>query len=146
MTRTLSQGRGWFAKANRVRGFFSARKTALKVPTQRIRELRRNQTDAEHQAWHLLRGRRTLGLKFHRQYPIGKYVVDFYCFDIRLAIELDGGPHSQPSQQARDASKEDYLRQIGIRVLRVPNAMVLEDPEAFRAKISRCQLRLDSEK
>jgi len=118
----------------------------LRVPTERVRELRRSQTEAERRAWYLLRGRRTLGLKFHRQYPIGKYVVDFYCFDIRLAIELDGGAHSQPIQIKRDAAKDEYLRSLGIQVLRVPNGLVLEDPEEFQAKISGCQLRLERQK
>lgn len=111
-----------------------------RVPTDRVRELRRQQTAAERQAWHLLRDRRTLGWKFHRQYPIGKYGVDFCCFDLRLAIELDGGAHSQPRQLKRVAEKDGYLKSLGIRVSRVPNGLVLENPEAFQAKISRCQL------
>jgi very-short-patch-repair endonuclease len=57
--------------------------------------------------------------------------VDFYCFEHRLAIELDGSVHSQPSQMQNDAAKEDYLRTLGIRLLRIPNAMALEDPEEF---------------
>ena len=68
--------------------------------------------------------------------------MDFYCFDIKLAIELDGGAHSQPSHIRRDAVKDEYLRNLGIRVLRVPNGLVLEDPEEFQAKISGCQLRV----
>jgi len=110
----------------------------MRVPTARIRELRRQQTEAERQAWQLLRGRRMLGLKFHRQYPVGNYVVDFYCFNLRLAVELDGSAHSQPSQRQRDEEKERYLRRLGIGV---PNALVLQGPEAFRAKIRQRQLR-----
>jgi very-short-patch-repair endonuclease len=68
----------------------------MRIPTQRIRELRRSQTEAEKAAWYLLRGRR-LRAKFRRQCPIDNRVVDFYCFEHRLAIELDGGVHSQPS-------------------------------------------------
>jgi uroporphyrinogen-III synthase len=68
----------------------------VRIPTQRVRELRRDQTGAEKAAWYLLRGRR-LGAKFHRQCRIENWVVDFYCFEHRLAIELDGGVHSQPS-------------------------------------------------
>jgi len=58
-------------------------------------------------------------------------VLDFYCFEHRLAIELDGGVHSQIGQMRRDAAKEDYLRTLGIRLLRIPNAMVLEHPDEF---------------
>ena len=61
--------------------------------------------------------------------------MDFYCFEHRLAIELDGGIHSQPSQMRKDAAKEDYLRTLGIRLLRIPNALVLEDPEEFVRKV-----------
>ncbi|HTG59459.1 MAG TPA: endonuclease domain-containing protein [Terriglobia bacterium] len=102
----------------------------MHLPTQRVRELRRNQTEAERAAWYLLRDRR-LGAKFRRQCRIGKWVVDFYCFERRLAVEFDGSVHSQPSQMRRDAAKEDYLRTIGVHLLRIPNGLVLEDPEGF---------------
>jgi uroporphyrinogen-III synthase len=105
----------------------------MRIPTQRVRELRRNQTEAEKAAWYLLRGRR-LGAKFHRQCRIENWVVDFYCFEHRLAIELDGGVHSQPSQMRKDAAKEDYLRSPGIGLLRIPNGLVLEDADEFVRK------------
>ena len=106
----------------------------VRIPTQRVRELRRDQTEAEKAAWYLLRGRR-LDAKFRRQCRIENWIVDFYCFEHRLAIELDGGVHSQPSQRRRDAAKEDSLRTLGIRLLRIPNGLVLEDPEEFVRKI-----------
>jgi very-short-patch-repair endonuclease len=106
----------------------------MSIPTQRLRALRRKQTDAEKAAWHLLRGRR-LGAKFRRQYRIENWVVDFYCFEQRLAIELDGSVHSQPSQMRRDAAKADYLTTIGVRLLRIPNGLVLEDPEGFVRRV-----------
>jgi len=106
----------------------------VRIPTERVRGLRRSQTEAEKAAWYLLRGRR-VGVKFRRQSRIDKWVVDFFCFEHRLAIELDGGVHSQPNQVWKDAAKEDHLRTLGIRVLRVPNRMVLEDPEAFVRKV-----------
>jgi len=106
----------------------------VRIPTQRVRELRRDQTDGEKAAWYLLRGRR-LGAKFHRQFRIENWVVDFYCFEHRLAIELDGGVHSQPSQMRKDAAKEDYLRTLGISLLRIPNGLVVEDPEEFVLKV-----------
>jgi very-short-patch-repair endonuclease len=106
----------------------------MRVPTKRVRELRAEQTEAEKAAWSLLRNRR-LGLKFHRQYPIDKYLVDFFCFERRLAIELDGGVHSQPSQIRKDTAKDAYLKGIGIVVLRLPNGLVLKDPGRFIHKI-----------
>jgi uroporphyrinogen-III synthase len=107
----------------------------VRVPTRRIRELRRSQTEAEKTAWYLLR-KRNLGLKFRRQYPIDSYVGDFYCFERRLAVELDGGIHSQPSQIRKDREKDAYLRSLGIQVLRLPNGLVLEDPEGFVREVS----------
>ncbi len=104
------------------------------VPTRRLRELRRSQTEAEKAAWYLLRGR-SLGAKFRRQCRIDKWVVDFFCFEHRLAIELDGSVHSQPSQMRKDAAKDDYLRTLGMRLLRVPNGMVLEDPDEFVRRV-----------
>ncbi|HEV2492081.1 MAG TPA: endonuclease domain-containing protein [Terriglobia bacterium] len=115
-----------------MRGVFS-----VEVPTPRLRELRRQQTAAEKLAWHLLRDRRA-GLKFRRQFPIGNYVVDFYCFEARLAVELDGSAHAQPSQEKRDRDKDAYLKSIGIRVLRLPNGLVTENPEEFVRKIREC--------
>jgi len=82
----------------------------------------------------LLRGQK-LGPKFRRQCRIEHWVVDFYCFEHRLAIELDGGVHSQPSQMRKDAEKEDYLRTLGIGLLRIPNGLELEFPEEFVRKV-----------
>jgi len=106
----------------------------VRIPTQPVRELRRSQTEAEKAAWYLLRGRR-LGAKFRRQCRIENWVVDFYCFERRLAIELDGSVHSQPSQMRKDAAKDDSLRTLGIGLLRIPNGLVLEDPMEFVRKV-----------
>ncbi|MBI1940316.1 MAG: DUF559 domain-containing protein [Acidobacteria bacterium] len=92
-------------------------------------------TPAEDQAWWLLRNRGLSGLKFRRQHPVGKYVVDFYCSQAHLAVELDGSAHAQPSQARKDAAKVAYLRRMGICVLRLPNKMVAEDPAMFLAKV-----------
>jgi very-short-patch-repair endonuclease len=96
--------------------------------------LRHNPTEAERAAWYSLRDRR-LGAKFRRQCRIEKWVVDFYCFEHRLAIELDRGAHSQPSQMRKDALKEGRLRTLGISLLRIPNGMVLGDPEEFARRV-----------
>ena len=122
------------AGAGRVRGQFSVR-----VPTPRVRDLRRQETAAEKLAWRLLRDR-CAGLKFRRQFPIGNYVVDFYCFEVCMAVELDGSAHAQPSQAKKDRAKDAYLTRLGIRVLRLPNGQVMEDPEGFVKKIHESAL------
>jgi very-short-patch-repair endonuclease len=96
--------------------------------------LRRHETEAEKAAWCLLRGRK-LGAKFRRQCRIESWAVDFYCFGHRLAIELDGGVHSQATQMRKDAAKEDYLRTAGISLLRILNGLALEDPDEFVRKV-----------
>ena len=96
--------------------------------------MRASSTETEKAAWTLLRDRR-LGAKFRRQFRIENGVLDFYCFEHRLALELDGGVHSQIDQMRKDAAKEDYLRTLGIRLLRIPNAMVLEHPDEFVRKV-----------
>ena len=136
------------AGADRVRGSFRGQAKLLcparspqccytlpvRIPAQRVRELRRDQTEAEKAAWYLLRGRR-LGGKFRRQCRIENWVVDFYCFEHQLAIDLDGGVHSRPSQMRKDAAKGDCLRTLGISLLRIPNGLVVQDPEEFVRKV-----------
>ena len=115
----------------------------MRIPTPRVRELRVNPTEAERTAWYLLRDRR-LEAKFHRQCRIENWVVDFYCFEHRLAIELDGGVHSQPRQMQKDAAKGHYLRTPGVTLLRIPNGLVLGDPEEFVRKIQQAiKVRID---
>ncbi|HTS71699.1 MAG TPA: endonuclease domain-containing protein [Terriglobia bacterium] len=106
----------------------------MRIPTARIRELRASPTEAEKAEWNLLRDRR-LGAKFRRQFRIENGILDFYCFEHRLAIELDGGVHSQIDQMRKDAAKEDNLRTVGIRLLRIPNAMARGHPDEFVRKV-----------
>ena len=91
------------------------------------RKLRRHQTDAENHLWHYLRNRRLLGFKFRRQYPIGRYVVDFACTEKAFIIELDGGQHAE--QQARDRARTHFLEQQGYRVIRFWDDAVLKDTD-----------------
>ncbi|GIV55420.1 MAG: hypothetical protein KatS3mg040_0188 [Candidatus Kapaibacterium sp.] len=94
------------------------------------RQLRRNLTDAEKLLWMLLRGRQFGGWKFRRQHPMPPYVLDFYCHELRLAIELDGGQHNTPEQLHYDQQRSEYLAAKGINVLRFWNNQVLQETEA----------------
>jgi very-short-patch-repair endonuclease len=76
-----------------------------------------------------------LGARFRRQFRIESGVLDFCCFEHRLAIELDCGVHSQIDQMRKDAVKEDYLRTLGIRLLRIPNGMALDHPNEFEREV-----------
>ncbi len=89
------------------------------------RKLRREMTLAEAMLWRSLRGGGLDGLKFRRQVPIGRYVVDFLCVEHRLAVELDGAPHDRDEQKARDASRDAWLREHGYSILRLRNELVI---------------------
>jgi very-short-patch-repair endonuclease len=94
------------------------------APLDFRRMLRREASDAEKRLWCLLRNRR-LEAKFRRQHPVGPFVLDFFCQERRLAIELDGGQHYEPAQMARDARRTRYLEERGIRVIRFTNLELL---------------------
>ena len=91
------------------------------------RELRQKQTPAEQAMWKLLRDRRLHDLKVRRQFPIGNFVVDFCCYELRLVIELDGEVHSEPRQMAHDENRDAYIRSCGYRILRFSNQRVFDD-------------------
>jgi len=94
------------------------------------RKLRQNQTDAEQLLWNFLRDRRFAGKKFRRQHPIDRYIIDFYCHEERLAVELDGGQHNENSRQRYDDQRSAFLKEQGIRVVRFWNNDVLGQTEA----------------
>lgn len=93
------------------------------------RSLRRKMTLPEVILWHWLR-QRPDGLKFRRQYPTGPYVLDFYCSDARLAIEVDGEAHLRGDRPQRDEARDQWLRANGIETLRIPAVDLLEDADA----------------
>ena len=93
------------------------------------RELRKNATDAENLFWQLLRRNQILGFGFRRQHPVGSYILDFYCHQAKLAIELDGGQHAEEAQRAHDDKRSDWLKAQGITVLRFWNNEVLTNTE-----------------
>jgi very-short-patch-repair endonuclease len=73
----------------------------MKASPKTARRLRRNQTDAERMLWLRLRGRRLDGWKFRRQFPIDRFVANFFCADAHLVIELDGGQHAVRTEAER---------------------------------------------
>ena len=96
---------------------------------KRVRDLRKNQTEAEIIFWELVRNKKLLGLKFRRQHQIGHYIVDFYCHSERLIIELDGEVHNTPEQKTKDEKRDKYLKSLGNRILRVNNTELFENTE-----------------
>ena len=93
------------------------------------KQLRKDQTKAEEQLWQLLRNRKANGSKFRRQHTIGPFIVDFYCHEAGLAIEVDGGIHDNPGAQEHDRGREFELGQLGITVVRFSNKQVIDSSE-----------------
>ena len=87
--------------------------------------LRQRTTPAEEMLWSALRGRMVCGLKFRRQHPIGPFVVDFWCPERNLVVEVDGDVHDGQAEQ--DAYRDEHLAAFGCRVLRFRNGEVLHD-------------------
>ena len=85
------------------------------------KHLRKISTRAEKILWQLLRNRRFEGYKIRRQYPIGKYVDDFYCHQSRLVIESDGEVHDNAEQIEFDSERDEYMEGLGLKILRFKN-------------------------
>lgn len=96
--------------------------------TALARHLRREQTSAEACLWNLVRGRRLAGVKFRRQVPVERYVVDFICVEARLIVEIDGRVHDDEDTQLRDIERTAVLEACGYHLLRFQNEAVLNDP------------------
>ncbi len=97
----------------------------LKYVKDKRKNLRNNPTDAEKYLWYELRESQLNNKKFRRQHSIGKYVVDFYCPEERLVIELDGVQHEEVEQKEYDEKRTEYLDSMGINVIRFKNTDVI---------------------
>lgn len=102
---------------------------------ERARELRQNQTPAEAMMWGLVRNRQVADLKFRRQHQIGTYIVDFYCDELSLIVELDGEYHFEPDQIEKDKKREADLRALGFDILRFENKQFMDDPVSVLEEI-----------
>lgn len=93
------------------------------------RDLRQKQTDAERFLWKRLRNRQVLDCKFYRQFALGNYILDFYCLEKKLAIELDGSQHLVDSQVLYDQKRKDYLLKYGVKILRFLDNEVFQNTD-----------------
>jgi very-short-patch-repair endonuclease len=103
------------------------------IVRQRARELRQPQTPAEEQLWQNLRRRQLKGYYFRRQHPIGNFIVDFYCAEVRLVIEVDGDIHAFREQY--DAARTVWLIERDYYLLRFTNDQVFRQLEAVLGHI-----------
>ncbi|WP_368565891.1 DUF559 domain-containing protein [Pseudoxanthomonas sp. UTMC 1351] len=100
-----------------------------------IRLLRKNSTEPEQLLWGFLRDRRLHNQKFRRQKSLGPYVLDFYCHELKLAVELDGGQHNEPAHLASDARRDAFVASYGVTTLRYWNHDVLTHTDDVLADI-----------
>ena len=115
---------------------------AMSDLTKLAKHLRGSSTDAERRLWTHLRARRFQDLKFRRQQPIGRYIVDFVCFRKNLIIELDGGQHAE--QGDADRQRDAFLKARGFRILRIWNNELMSNPEGVLQMIEiKCRMVFD---
>lgn len=104
------------------------------------RELRQRQTKAEGLLWNRLRRHQLCGLKFKRQHRIGNFIVDFYCDELKLVIEVEGGVHRIPEQIVQDKVRFEELEERGLNILRIKNEEVVEHIDSVLEKILKFRL------
>jgi len=103
--------------------------------TELAKKLRNNPTDTEKKLWYFLRNKQLKGLKFRRQHPIGKYIVDFVCLEKRLIVELDSGQHLENKKE--DQEREQWLKERGYAVIRFWNDDALQKTAAVLEEIGK---------
>lgn len=113
----------------------------LKEQTVVRRSLRNNSTAPEAILWLRLKGKQIEGLKFRRQFGVGPYVLDFYCPELRLAIELDGEVHNTSWGEAHDEIRTKFLMENNINVLRFKNEVVYQNIEAIVQEIREYKIK-----
>ena len=103
---------------------------------KRAAELRKKMTLSEKFLWDKLKNKSVFPHKFRRQHPINRFIVDFYCHHLRLAIEVDGSIHDIPENKEYDANRTIALNELGITVLRFPNEEVINTRQEVLDKIA----------
>ncbi|WP_020531603.1 endonuclease domain-containing protein [Flexithrix dorotheae] len=91
------------------------------------RSLRNNSTKSEIKLWGYLKGKQMMGYDFHRQKPINNYILDFFCHELMLGIELDGITHQEEVTAIKDRQKEEKLNSLGVHILRFEDDEVMND-------------------
>jgi very-short-patch-repair endonuclease len=91
------------------------------------RRLRNKSTKSEIKLWLCIKGKQMKGYDFHRQKPLNYYIADFYCYELKLVIELDGESHLSEEVKLKDSKKQKKLESLGLKVLRFKDEEVFED-------------------
>ncbi len=122
----------WFPACSSETRMIERRRNKYNNPkqTEKRKELRNDGTAAEAVLWTYLRKRQLLGKKFRRQYSIGPYIVDFYCPECSLIVELDGKRHFSMLRGNYELERTRYLEKEGLQILRFENRVLRENAEA----------------
>ena len=115
---------------------YNLHKGARSIIHQFAKELRHTETEAEKKLWGLLRNRKLKGKKIRRQHAFADYILDFYCHECKLAVELDGSFHTSEDQQLYDEARTSLLYEHGIKVIRFWNDEVLNETEKTLERIA----------
>ena len=128
----LDENMGIIKKVIEKNMFFGAKAELFTMALQ----MRKNPTEVERAMWKIFRKFRQSGFPFHRQHPIEFYIVDFYCHNLRLVIEVDGEIHTEKEMQSHDEGRTGELERFGIKVIRFTNSQILHDSDLVVEKIN----------
>jgi len=104
---------------------------------RRARDLRKRMTQPEEKMWQLLRNGQFHNLKFRRQHPIRRFIVDFYCHELKLVVEIDGSIHDTEIQKELDENRTFMIEELGLKVIRFKNQMVMNDITSVLTEIEK---------
>lgn len=110
---------------------------AQKTTRELAKTLRNSLTPAESRFWFYVKSKKMLGLKFRRQHPIGNFIADFYCHELKLVIEIDGGVHYSAKTKAADSSRTLKINELGLTVLRFSNQDVFYNVSGIEEKVRK---------
>lgn len=110
---------------------------ARKATRELAKTFRRSLTPAENRFWFFVKGKKMLGLKFRRQHPIGNFIADFYCHELKLVIELDGPVHNSDKAKKSDSFRTFKINELGLRVLRFSNDNVFFNVAGIKEEVRK---------
>jgi very-short-patch-repair endonuclease len=114
----------------------------IKIKKLQRRNLRQQDIACEKIVWHKLRNRGLNGLKFKRQYSIGNYIIDFFCPELKIGIEIDGATHSTPAETEYDRQRQSHIEKFNIKIIRYTNADIKENlSEVMHDLYLKCRKR-----
>ena len=109
---------------------------------ERRRSLRNNMPKSETVIWSKLKGRQLLGYKFRRQYSVDRYVIDFYCPELKLAVEIDGDSHFQNDVENNEKYRQAFIESFGVQFLRFTNEDVFKNLDGVIETVRRTALEI----